>query len=409
MEHMELQEETQTVTFIGFLTTLFNNRKLIIRNFIIFSLLGLTLALVLPHWYTSTTVLMPTNTEPSGALGLLSLAGDLPFNLSGALGIGNTINDVHIGILRSRNVRENIIKKFHLMQLWEKEYMVDALSQLDGQVKIDVTDEGLITVSVTTKSRELSQNMSNAFVEELDRVNRNARYTSAKNTRKFIEKRLQQADTDLKNAAKAMRDFQLKYGVVSLQDQTVASIQAAASIQAQIALDEVEYDVLKKQYSKTHEKVILVQNKLNALRDQLNRIETGAGASDNSILLPFSEIPDLGLKYVFLFKDLEIQKAIVELLTKQFEQTKIQEMRDTPTVEVLDKAPWPDRKSKPKRSLIVLAAAFLSLFFSGFVISVNGYMNRVQEKTPEQYQQFRSSYEAFRNDLRHPFHKKKVR
>ena len=406
---MELQEETQTVTFIGFLTMLFNNRKLIIRNFIIFSLLGLALALVLPHWYTSTTVLMPTNTESSGALGLLSLAGDLPFNLSGALGIGNTINDVHIGILRSRNVREKIIKKFHLMQLWKKEYMVDALSQLDGQVNIDVTDEGLITVSVTTKSRELSQNMSNAFVEELDRVNRNARYTSAKNTREFIEKRLQQADTDLKNAAKAMRDFQLKYGVVSLQDQTVASIQAAANIQAQIALDEVEYDVLKKQYSKTHEKVILVQNKLSALRDQLTRIETGAGASDKSMLLPFSEIPDLGLKYVFLFKDLEIQKAIVELLTKQYEQTKIQEMRDTPTVEVLDKAPWPDRKSKPKRALIVLAAAFLSLFFSGFVISVNGYMSRVQEKTPEQYRQFRSSYEAFRNDLRHPFRKKKVR
>lgn len=391
--------EIKTVTFIGFLTTLFRNRRMIIRNFLIFSLLGLVLALVLPHYYTSTAVLMPPENQ-SGGLGLLSMVSDLPFDLSGAFGLGNTMSDVYIGILRSRNVRENIIKRFNLMELWEKDYMYDALQQLDGQVKIDITDEGLLTISVTTKSRQLSQKMCDAFVEELDRVNRTTRYTTAKHTREFIEKRLTQADEDLHKAAKAMRDFQVEHGVVSLEEQTVASIQAAADIQAKIALNEVEYDVLKKQLSKSHERVRLVENRLEALHDQLNRIEYGDGVSDKNLILPFSKIPDLGLQYVFLFKDLEVQKAIFELLTKQYEQAKIQEMRDTPTVEVLDKADWPDRKSKPKRSLIVLAAAFLSFFVSGFTIAVHGYMEQARQSDPTEYQQFRSAYEAFRADLK---------
>jgi len=400
----ESSSETKTVTFIGFLTTVFEHRRLIVRNFILFAVLGLVLALLLPHWYTSTTVLMPPESQSSG-LGLMSLIGDMPFDLSGAFGLGNTMSDVYIGILRSRNVRENIIKKFDLMTLWEREFMYDALKRLDDQVRIDITEEGLLTISVTTRSRELSQKMCRAFVEELDRVNRTTRYTSAKHTREFIEKRLSEADADLRTAAEAMRDFQLQHGVISLEHQTVASIEAAAEIQAQISLNEVEYEVLKKQLSPSHERVRLVENRLQALRRQLNRIELGNGVSNKNLLLPFSKIPDLGLQYVFLFKDLEVQKAIFELLTKQYEQAKIQEMRDTPTVEVLDEAEWPDRKSKPKRALVVLAAIFFGFFVSGFTISVNGYMQRMRQNDPEQYHRFMTSYETFRRDIRWPLRK----
>jgi len=50
------------------------------------------------------------------------------------------------------------------------------------------------------------------------------------------------------------------------------------------------------------------------------------------------------------------------LLAKQFELAKIDEAKESTVVQVLDKAIEPDRKSKPKRSMIVLLAVVIALF-----------------------------------------------
>jgi uncharacterized protein involved in exopolysaccharide biosynthesis len=55
---------------------------------------------------------------------------------------------------------------------------------------------------------------------------------------------------------------------------------------------------------------------------------------------------------------------LTELLTQQFEAAKIDEAKDISIVQVLDKAVEPERKSKPKRVVIVLLSAFLTLLAS---------------------------------------------
>jgi uncharacterized protein involved in exopolysaccharide biosynthesis len=56
-----------------------------------------------------------------------------------------------------------------------------------------------------------------------------------------------------------------------------------------------------------------------------------------------------------LWRDVKVQEQVFELLTAQLVEARIRETRDTPTVEVLDPARVPLHKSRPKRSLIVLA------------------------------------------------------
>ncbi|RMD92688.1 MAG: hypothetical protein D6813_05515 [Calditrichaeota bacterium] len=403
----EEEKEVKEVTLIGFLAAVLKWRRMIIRNFIIFSVIGLAIALLLPHWYTSTATLFPPENQTGTGLGLLSLVSEIPFNLGNAFGLTTTPSDLYMGILRSRNVRVQVIKKLDLLTVWEEDSMEDALRRLDGQIEIDRSEEGLITISATARTRERAQKMCEALIQELDRVNRNARYTTARHTREFIEKRLKESNRDLHKAAEALRDFQKKHGVISLEDQTKAAIEAAAQLRAQMALKEVEYDVLKKQLSPSHEKVKLVQANIEALQQQLDKIEHGLNLANDDMIIPFSKLPDVGLRYVFLLKDLEVQKAIYELLAKQYEQARIQEMRDTPTVEVLDAPALPERKSKPKRAYIVIAAWMLSFFVSGFVIVLNGYLDRVRQNNPEDYERFTNIYTQFRKDLRRfiPFRK----
>jgi capsule polysaccharide export protein KpsE/RkpR len=285
------------------------------------------------------------------------------------------------------------------MALWKIKLMEDALRRLDGLTDIDQTEEGLIVIATTERSAELAQKMAQAYVEELDRVNRNLRFSTARQTREFIEKRLKETEAGLHRTAENLRDFQKKYGVISLEEQTRASIKAAAEIRAQVAVKEVEYTVLRQQVDESHEHIKLLKTNIAALEQQLQRVENGANSS-RDVLLGFSNLPDLGMQYVFLLKDTEVQKAIYKLLAQQYEEARIRETRDTPTVQLLDAPALPERKSKPKRLYIVLAGVMLSFFVSGFEIILSSYLNRLKTAAPEDYNRLLEAYAALRDDAK---------
>lgn len=394
-----LEKETQEISLAAFFATLVQWRKLILRNFIILTVVSLIIALLLPKWYTSRTTLLPPETESGSSLSAFSVMADLPFNLKNLIGGGTSASELYLGILRSRNLREAIIKKLELMKLWETEYMADALRTLDDVTELDQTEEGLIVIATTAQSQELAQKMAQAYIDELDRVNRNIRFSTAQQTRAFIEKRFQQAEQDMQRTVGALRDFQKEHGVISLEEQTKASIKAAAELRAQMVVKEVEYDVLRKQFSESHEQIRLLKSSLEALGQQLQRVEAGTNGT-NEVLIPFSDLPDLGMKYVFLLRDTEVQRAIYKLLAQQYEEARIREMRDTPTVQVLDVPALPERKSKPKRLYYVLAGMLLSFLVSGGVIFFNNYLDRLRATESENYTRLLGAYESLRTDLR---------
>lgn len=56
-------------------------------------------------------------------------------------------------------------------------------------------------------------------------------------------------------------------------------------------------------------------------------------------------VPDLALQYGRLFRELKVQETLYALLTSQYEQAKITEARDTPTVQVLTRLSPPTSRS----------------------------------------------------------------
>ena len=70
-----------------------------------------------------------------------------------------------------------------------------------------------------------------------------------------------------------------------------------------------------------------------------------------------------------------------ELLTQEYEFAKIQEAKEIPTVNVLDPALLPERKSSPPRIIITVLGAMLSLVFGAvFVIGSAAWK---QNESPE--------------------------
>jgi hypothetical protein len=74
-----------------------------------------------------------------------------------------------------------------------------------------------------------------------------------------------------------------------------------------------------------------------------------------------SKLPALGLTFYDLERNVKVQEAVWEALTKQYEMAKVEEAAQTPAARVLDVANVPEEKSGPPRRFIVMIGALLSL------------------------------------------------
>jgi tyrosine-protein kinase Etk/Wzc len=374
-------------------------RKLFVYNFLLFSIVAVIVSLLLPKWYTANCTLLPPDQQDSGGFDIMSLLGDLPKGLSGLPGMA-TASDMYVAILKSRNVREGVIEDLDLMKVFKADNQDQCLEMLDDATKLDKSEEDMIVIKTTARTKKLAVQMAESYVHHLDRVNKTKRFTSARYTREFIGKRLQDTEAELRRTAEALRDFQIKHKVISIEEQTKASIIAMAELEAQIALSEVNYNMARRQMDISHPDVVQMALKRDELKKQLAKLETGSRLDSTSYVVPFDKLPDYGLQYAFLVRDVEVQKAIYKLLMQQFEQAKIKEAKDTPTIQILDKPVEPDKRSKPKRGIIVIAAAMLSVFVSFFILFLFEYVERLKTVDPTAHAQLQSAVSVLVNDWR---------
>jgi tyrosine-protein kinase Etk/Wzc len=349
-------------SFIDFLALLTKWRKLIVRIVVITTVLAVVVALVSPKWYKATAAVLPAeNTDMlSGLEGISSLVRNFsPARGLSALTKGNE-TDRYLAILNSENELLKVIDRFNLTQVYDitRYPREKTLKELVSNVNFEVGSEGQLVIDVYDKDPQRAADMANYFVKILNDVNSELHVMNARANREFIEMRYKKNLVDLRNSEDSLRAFQIKYGVVALPEQLAASIKAMAEISGKLAVKQVEVEVLRKSLSSTHPSVAAAQIEADALQEKIRDLNNGQGEvkGQMNILVPFRLAPDLGVKYVRLFREVEIQNKILEFVTPLYEQAKVEEQRATPSVIVLDYALIPERKAKPKALLYGLIA-----------------------------------------------------
>ncbi len=74
------------------------------------------------------------------------------------------------------------------------------------------------------------------------------------------------------------------------------------------------------------------------------------------------------LKRQRLQRDVEIQSKLYAFLTQKDEESKIQEGRDTPTIQIMDVASSPIKRFKPKRTIMVLGYSIIAFVLSALYV-----------------------------------------
>ena len=167
-------------------------------------------------------------------------------------------------------------------------------------------------------------------------------------------------------AEEVLKTFQETHNAVALPEQTSASIQVSSEILSRISIQKVKLSVLEETLSETHPEVQFLKSELFGLQKELDKMDFGD--PEGAVIPSFSNVPELGLELGRLMRDVEVQNTLYNFLTQQYEEAKIQEAKDTPTVQVLDYAILPDVKFKPVRSRILIIAFAVSTIFSIYFV-----------------------------------------
>lgn len=365
----------------------------------------LIVSFFLPNWYTSNASIFPPEEEAPG-FGLASsiLGGGLAGALSSykmALPAFATPSDLYASILQSRAVAEGVLKKHNFQEIYGVSSHEKLLQLLASHLNVRVEPEGIIRISFEDKDQELAASVVSSFVEELNRVNHDVLLSRATAIRRFIEERLAQTKVELTDIEENYRAFQEEHRAISLDDQMRAMINNLAELKSQLVLAEIELGVLKRSFLPTHTKVRQQEAKIEEIEKQISILEEGNSNTEKegTLSIPFSEAPDLSLQLVRLIRQLKVQETIYELLTQEHEKVKIQEKKDTPTIQILDPPTIPEKKSRPRRSIMAVMAGMLSLLLTTVAVFAKEFVDRNKQANTETYHQLEKILKTLKDDF----------
>lgn len=132
------------------------------------------------------------------------------------------------------------------------------------------------------------------------------------------------------------------------------------------------------------QKRVFFEQQLRQVKDRLTDAE-----------LVLDKTPVTSLEYLDAVRNLKYQEAVWEILAKQFEMAKLDEAKDFPLIQVLDMAVAPEKKSKPRRSLIVISAVFVAFFLAVIWAFIKDALSR-SDANPEQSARMQELRRVFR-------------
>src|ERR1700686_2890161 len=353
------------------------NRRFLMRIALYAVLVSAGLAFLISARYQSTAHLMPPDNQ--GSSGLAMAAAAMANSVSGSplggmatdlLGMKSN-SDIFVGILSSRNAQDKLINDFNLQKVYGIKRMEDARRALADHTSISVERKSqIIAIEVTDKSPQRAAALCQAYVAELNTLVAELSTSSARRERIFLEGRLKAVNNDLETAEKKFSEFSSKNSAIDVKEQGRAMLGAAAVLQGNLIAAQSEYEGLRQIYSDSNVRVRSLHARIEELQHQLEGLEgkgestttlSNSNQADDSLYPSMRKLPLLGVTYADLYRETKIQEAVLETLTREYEMAKVQEVKEIPTVKVLDPPQIPDKKSFPPRLLIIFAGTVFAV------------------------------------------------
>ncbi|UCH82817.1 MAG: hypothetical protein JSW50_10085 [Candidatus Latescibacterota bacterium] len=338
--------------------TLIQWRKFILSLGLIFAVSAAVVSLLVPQWYTATASLFPPETGSSLPRYADILQQSLQLPIVGPSAMGARPNTIYIDILLSRTVGKKLLDEFDLRESYGTPLTAEALGELRSHTTFTLLENGLLKIGFEDRSPERAAAIVNRYVELLDEFNREYNISRASKTKEFIAEHLEVHERDLAEAEEALKDFQMEHEALDLSEQIRSAIDIVASLSAEAVALEVDLEILRQYTTTASEEYVRKKKEYDEILDQLQMFKADSARAEadlvRSYFPTFDTLPETALELSRLMRRVKTLELVHGMLIKEYETARVEEARDTPTVQVLDWGDVPELRTRPKRKMIVL-------------------------------------------------------
>jgi len=301
-----------------------------------------------------------------------SLAG-ITAVTTGIEGLGlRTPGAKFIAILQSNTLADRLIERFGLMAVYGTKRLSAARERLAQNTTI-VEDRrtGIITISVRDHEKRRAKDLAQAYTEELNRLNAELNTSSAHQQRVFLEQRVQEIKAQMDKTANELASFSSKAAIFS-PDQGKAETDSAEKLEGQLVVLQTTLSGLLQRYTDKNIKIQEVKAQIAFVQGQLQEMrgsQSAANSTTNALFPSLSELPHLQSTYAGMLRDSKTLSLIYEVVGQQLELAKIEEVKELPTLAVLDPPELADLRLSPNRKLIMAIFTLVGLLAGlGYIV-----------------------------------------
>jgi uncharacterized protein involved in exopolysaccharide biosynthesis len=343
----------------------------------------------LPNKYKPTVKILLQDTSASSSLssvlsqsGLSSLSGLI--GLSGLTGRSSSA-DLAQALLKSKPIEDGVADKFDFMDRYKitKNPKTAARSIIESALKMKYdAPSGILEIGYEDIDRVFATEVINDLADRLQDVFKSLTLDKVETKKAYLEDAIASAEKDVAGKSQQLVDFQNKYQIYDLTSQAQANIKAVADLQAQLRLQQIDLEVQRKRYPETDSHIVLLKDEISQLQKQIELMNAG-GSDSLSSSVPLSKMAQVGVEYLNLQRDVQVQQAILSTLKQQYEMARLEEMDTSQTFQVLEKAEVPEVRSAPSRSKTAIIATVAGFFVSVLLAFILEYFERARRDPVE--------------------------
>lgn len=396
--------KSQSVNLLDFSLTAARYKGKIILIIFSITIVGLIVSLLWPHTYKSSAKFTQYDVMPGG--GISSLIGNF---VQMPNSTDRVSSEQALIILRSRTMLDRVIEEFNLSEVYGssiKEYLRKTLA---SNTLIEENREGgigfspivSIDLSFLDHEPERAQAVAQFYIDQLDSIMTNINRENAEKSFQMFERRYRENLQEMAAAENALVEFQKEHGILELESQLRVLIENIGQVKANIVGMEVQLNIARAGLSSGASRVQELENRLDELNqiyaDLIRQSNTQATSGDifqeenegvEDVFPPLMDMPDLGVQYMRLYREMMVQEKIYELVYPQYEQQRLMLREATSGLQVIDEPVLPTYKDSPSRALITIAGFLFSIIVAFFYVAFAEFRRKGKEKSTENYKKY---------------------
>jgi capsule polysaccharide export protein KpsE/RkpR len=351
----------QRDNLLGVFRSLYRWRKAI-RNVCAIALAGsIIVSLFLDNYYKATTIFYPSNPELANPETMFGYTG----NIAQYFGNDRDLDRLD-EIANSRELMDFLVKRFKLYE----HYKIDSTDE-EGPYKVrkrllklysaQKNKNDAIELSLEDTDPVFAMEMANATREKVDEIAQRLVKNSQVNILVAFENNVQHKIREINELSDSLRILQARYSIYDVQAAGERLSNQLSYTQAEIVRAQARIDELEKDPLIPRDTIAYIKADKKAFESERKSLKVEDAEGENLTITRFKQ----GAPLIAVIADRHYQaRKQLTYDMERYNQMKAAYNTKMPALQVVEMAERPLRKSRPFRSVIVIAAVLTALLFS---------------------------------------------